>query len=162
MSLPYRMNVGAVLFARDGRVLVARRAPGTAASGAWQFPQGGIDADEAPAQAVLRELAEEIGTARATVLAEHPNWLTYDFPEEVQRAAMRGRYRGQSQRWFALRFDGTDDEIRLDATPHIEFDAWRWVDLADTPALAVGFKRPVYEEVVRSFARFSVGLTAAG
>ena len=154
MTLPYRLNVGAVLFAPDGRVLVARRAPGNTASGAWQFPQGGIDSDEPPEHAVLRELAEEIGTTQATIIGEHPDWLSYDFPPHVQKAAMRGRYRGQSQRWFALRFQGTESDIRLDSTPHQEFDAWRWIELADAPSVAVDFKRPIYEAVSRSFARF--------
>lgn len=159
MTLPYRPNVGAVLFARDGRVLIARRAPGNSAIGAWQFPQGGIDAGETPEQAVMRELMEEIGTDRATIVGEHAEWLTYDFPADVQPRVMRGRFRGQSQRWFALRFDGADGDIRLDATPHVEFDAWRWIDLAEAPSMAVGFKRPVYEVVSRSFARFSAGFS---
>lgn len=162
MSLPYRLNAGAVLFARDGRVLVARRSPGSAASGAWQFPQGGIDAGETPRTAVLRELGEEIGTDRATIVGEHPDWLSYDFPPDVQKAAMRGRYRGQSQRWFALRFDGRESDIKLDAVPHQEFDAWRWIDLAEAPALAVAFKRPTYEVVSRSFARFASGVFPPG
>lgn len=156
MTLPYRMNVGAVLIGRDGRVLIARRAPGTPARGAWQFPQGGIDRGESPEVAVMRELGEEIGTTRATIVGEHPDWLQYDFPPEVQRAVMRGRFRGQSQRWFALRFEGTDADIRLDADAHQEFDAWRWIDLAEAPGLAVEFKRPVYEVVCRSFAGLAV------
>ena len=155
MTLPYRVNVGAVLFGRDGRVLIARRAPGNAAAGAWQFPQGGIDEGEDPASAVLRELAEEIGTDRATILGEHPEWLTYDFPPDVQESAMRGRYQGQKQRWFALRFEGEEADIRLDATPHPEFDAWRWIALSEAPAIAPGFKQAIYEEVSRAFARFA-------
>ena len=156
MTLPYRLNVGAVLFNRDGRVLVARRARGNAASGAWQFPQGGIDEGEDPAVAVLRELAEEIGTDRATIVGEHPGWLTYDFPPDVQKTAMGGRYRGQRQRWFALRFTGEEADIRLDATPHQEFDAWRWIALSDATAIAPSFKRDVYAEVSRSFSRFAM------
>ena len=156
MTLPYRLNVGAVLFNRDGQVLIARRAAGNAASGAWQFPQGGIDEGEAPDVAVLRELAEEIGTDRAAIIGEHPEWLTYDFPADVQKSVMRGRFRGQRQRWVALRFEGEDADIRLDATPHQEFDAWRWIALSGTPAVAPGFKREIYEVVSRSFARFAV------
>ena len=154
MTLPYRLNVGAVLFGRDRQVLIARRAAGNTASGAWQFPQGGIDDGEEPARAVLRELAEEIGTARATIIGQHPDWLDYDFPADVQKSVMRGRFRGQRQRWFALRFDGEDADIRLDATPHQEFDAWRWIPLQDSPAIAPGFKREIYDVVARSFARF--------
>jgi len=158
MTLPYRPNVGAVLFARDGRVLVARRtdmpnAEGPA--GGWQLPQGGMDEGEDPRAAVLRELAEEIGTDKAEILGEHPDWLTYDLPPELIGVALKGRWRGQKQKWFALRFTGTDADIRLDADPHPEFDAWRWTDLAGIPALAVAFKRPIYEVLARDFAHFA-------
>ena len=158
-ALPYRPNVGAVLFNRDGLVLVARRADFPNAEGApggWQMPQGGIDDDEDPRGAVLRELAEEIGTDRAEIIGEHPAWMTYDLPPELLGRALGGRYRGQRQRWFALRFLGTDQEIRLDADPDPEFDAWRWVHLAELPALAVPFKRDIYEVLAVSFARFAL------
>ncbi len=154
-DLPYRPNVGAVLFNADGRVFVARRADFPNAegpAGGWQLPQGGIDAGEDPRGAVLRELAEEIGTDRAEIIGEHPEWLTYDLPADLIGVALRGRWRGQRQRWFALRFTGTDSDIRLDADPHPEFDAWRWAELAELPALAVEFKRPIYEILARSFA----------
>jgi putative (di)nucleoside polyphosphate hydrolase len=157
-ELPYRPNVGAVLFHRDGRVFVARRADlpnAEGAPGGWQLPQGGIDEAEDPRAAVLRELAEEIGTGRAEIMAEHPEWLTYDLPPHLVGVALHGRYRGQRQRWFALRFIGEDRDIRLDLDPHPEFDAWRWTALAELPALAVAFKRPIYETLARSFARFA-------
>jgi len=166
-ALPYRCNVGAALFNDAGRVLVARRA-GTAnaegPAGGWQLPQGGIDADEDPRRAVLRELAEEIGTDRADIIGEHPDWLTYDLPPELVGVALGGRYRGQRQRWFALAFTGGDADIRLDLDPHPEFDAWRWAPLASLPALAVPFKRPIYEILAVSFARFAEpsGLPPAG
>lgn len=156
--LPYRPNVGAVLFNHAGLVLVARRAdlPNTEApAGGWQLPQGGIDEGEDPRQAVLRELAEEIGTDRAEVIGEHDEWLTYDLPAELVGVALKGRFRGQRQRWFALRFMGQDSDIRLDQDPHPEFDAWRWAPLAELPDLAVTWKRPIYEALVRSFARFA-------
>ena len=156
-ALPYRPNVGAVLFDRRGRVFVARRADlpqGDGVPGAWQLPQGGIDPDEDPAKAVLRELREEIGTDRAEVIGEHPNWLTYDLPPELVGKALGGRYRGQRQRWFALRFTGSDADIRLDLDPHPEFDAWRWIPLQQLPSLAVAFRRPIYEILAQSFARF--------
>ena len=159
-SLPYRPNVGAVLFNRDGLVLVARRADlpnAEAPAGGWQLPQGGIDEGEDPRQAVLRELAEEIGTDRAEVIGEHDAWLTYDLPPELLGVALKGRFRGQKQRWFALRFLGVDGDIRLDADPHPEFDAWRWVELGELPGLAVPFKREIYEVLVQSFARFAAG-----
>jgi putative (di)nucleoside polyphosphate hydrolase len=156
--LPYRPNVGAVLFNRAGLVLVARRADlpnAEAPAGGWQLPQGGIDDGEDPRQAVLRELAEEIGTGRAEVIGEHDVWLTYDLPPELVGVALKGRFRGQRQRWFALRFTGEDSDIRLDLDPHPEFDAWRWVELAALPDLAVPFKRAIYEVLVESFARFA-------
>ena len=159
MTLPYRPNVGAVLFDHRGLVFVARRADlpnAEGAPGGWQLPQGGIDEHEDPRAAVLRELAEEIGTDRATIIGEHPDWLTYDLPPELLGRALGGRYRGQRQRWFAMRFTGTDADIRLDLDPHPEFDAWRWTPLQDLPGLAVGFKRPIYDVLAASFARFAV------
>jgi putative (di)nucleoside polyphosphate hydrolase len=147
-----------VLFNAAGLVLVARRADlpnAEGAPGGWQLPQGGMDEGEDPAVAVLRELEEEIGTARAEILAEHPRWLTYDLPAELVGKALGGKYRGQLQKWFALRFTGEEADIRLDLDPHPEFDAWRWARLAELPALAVAFKRPIYEDLAREFARFA-------
>jgi putative (di)nucleoside polyphosphate hydrolase len=159
-ALPYRPNVGAVLFNHAGLVLVARRTDlpnAEAPAGGWQLPQGGIDDGENPRQAVLRELAEEIGTNRAEVIGEHDAWLAYDLPPELVGVALQGRFSGQRQRWFALRFTGQDSDIRLDLDPHPEFDAWRWARLAELPGLAVPFKRPIYEILVTSFARFAGG-----
>jgi putative (di)nucleoside polyphosphate hydrolase len=157
-TLPYRPNVGAVLFNRSGRVFVARRADlpnAEGEAGGWQLPQGGIDRGEDPRTAVLRELAEEIGTDRAEIIGEHPDWLIYDLPSHLLGVALGGRYRGQRQRWFALRFTGKDADIRLDADPDPEFDAWRWADLAELPILAVDFKRAIYQTLAESFARFA-------
>jgi len=155
--LPYRRNVGAVLFNAAGQVLVARRAllpDAEAPPMGWQLPQGGIDEDEDPRAAILRELGEEIGTSNVEILGEHDDWLTYDLPPELIGRAFKGRFRGQRQKWFALKFLGVDSDIRLDADPHPEFDAWRWTDLTELPALAVGFKRPIYEILARDFARY--------
>ena len=157
-TLPYRPNVGAVLFNQAGLVWVGRRRQHPtqeAAPGGWQLPQGGIDPDEDPAQAVLRELAEEIGTDRAEIIAEHPEWLTYDLPREIVGKALGGKYRGQRQRWFALRFTGLDSDVNLEAEAHPEFDAWRWAPLAELPSLAVPFKRDIYEILARSFAHLA-------
>ncbi|MBK1657259.1 RNA pyrophosphohydrolase [Paracraurococcus ruber] len=155
MDLPYRLCVGAALFNREGRVLVARRADlpnAEGAPGGWQLPQGGIDAGEDPRVAIFRELEEEIGTARAEVIAEHPDWLHYDLPPSLLGKALGGKYRGQKQRWFALRFLGEDGDIRLDLDPHPEFDAWRWARLEELPSLAVAFKREIYTVLARDFA----------
>jgi len=157
-TLPYRPNVGAVLFNRDGLVWIGRRRQHPtqeAAPGGWQLPQGGIDPAEDPAIAVLRELAEEIGTDRAEIIAEHPEWLTYDLPREIVGKALGGKYRGQRQRWYALRFVGADADINLEAEEHPEFDQWRWAHLSELPELAVPFKRDIYEILVRSFASFA-------
>jgi putative (di)nucleoside polyphosphate hydrolase len=158
-ALPYRLNVGAVLFNKAGLVLVARRAKfpnSEGAPGGWQLPQGGIDENENPRTAIFRELAEEIGTANAEIIGEHPEWHSYDLPDALIGTAFKGRYRGQRQRWFALRFLGADADIRLDADPHPEFDAWRWTELSDLPGLAVRFKRPIYEVLSRDFARYAI------
>ena len=158
MTLPYRDNVGALLFNGTGQVLVARRADlpnAEGAAGGWQLPQGGMDAGEDPAIAVFRELEEEIGTAQAEILAEHPRWLFYDLPAALIGKALGGKYRGQRQKWFALRFLGRDADIRLDLDPHPEFDAWRWAALTELPALAVDFKRAIYDDLVQEFAHFA-------
>jgi putative (di)nucleoside polyphosphate hydrolase len=157
-SLPYRPNVGAVLFNADGLVFIGRRRQHPtqeAAPGGWQLPQGGIDANEDPRVAIFRELAEEIGTDRAEIIGEHPQWLTYDLPAEIVGTALGGKYRGQRQRWFALRFIGDDADINLQAEEHPEFDTWRWARLDELPDLAVPFKRAIYETLVVSFARFA-------
>ncbi len=159
-DLPYRPNVGAVLFNRDGLVLVARRADlpnAEGAAGGWQLPQGGMDPGEDPAVAVLREMEEEIGTRNAEVIAEHPEWLRYDLPDHLIGVALGGKWRGQAQKWFALRFLGEDSEIRLDLDPHPEFDAWKWAPLAELPAMAVPFKRAIYERLAVDFAPFAGG-----
>jgi putative (di)nucleoside polyphosphate hydrolase len=160
-GLPYRLNVGAALFNRDGRVLVARRANLANAEGpfgGWQLPQGGIDEHEDPAAAVLRELGEEIGTENAEIIGEHPDWMSYDLPRHLLGTLHKSgvKYRGQRQKWFALRFLGQDADIRLDLDPHPEFDAWRWADLAELPGLAVDFKRPIYQVLARDFARYAI------
>ncbi len=149
MPLPYRLNVGAVLFGPDGRVFVGKRA---GFPGAWQLPQGGIDEGEDPRAAVLRELLEEVGTDKAQIMGEHAEWLTYDLPPELMGVAWGGKYRGQRQKWFALRFLGADSDIDLEADSHPEFEAWKWVALSELPALAVAFKRDIYEMIARDFA----------
>jgi putative (di)nucleoside polyphosphate hydrolase len=159
-ELPYRASVGAVLFNQNGLVFVARRVdrPSVERSvGYWQLPQGGIDAGEDPRAAVFRELEEETGIRQATVLSGHPDWLTYDLPPHLLGIAWCGRYRGQRQRWFAMRFEGDDRDIRLDLDPHPEFDAWQWVRLSELPSLAAPFKRAIYVVLADSFERFARG-----
>ncbi len=156
-ELPYRPNVGAVLFNAAGRVFVGRRADlPSGAPASWQLPQGGIDEGEDPRAAVLREIGEEVGTDRVTILEEYPSWLTYDLPPDLASTAFRGRFRGQRQKWFALRFHGADEDIVLDRDPHPEFIAWRWAELGELPALAVPFKREIYTALARHFAHLAV------
>lgn len=147
-AMPYRPCVGIVLLNDEGQVFVGRRSDTEGEN--WQMPQGGIDAGESPREAAIRELREEVGTDAAEILAETPDWLTYDLPRELVGKVWRGRWRGQKQKWVAMRFLGADADIRLDAHER-EFDAWRWVDIETLPALIVAFKRPVYEAVVRAF-----------
>ena len=165
-GLPYRPCVGIALFNREGRVLIGRRGrdagPEHVMDGlAWQMPQGGIDPGEAPSDAALRELYEETNVAAAQVvrLGETADWLAYDLPPDVIKQAWKGRYRGQTQRWFAFGFTGEDAQIDVAApgggAHRAEFDAWRWEALAETPNLIVPFKRPVYERVAAAFSRLT-------
>lgn len=146
---PYRTGVGAVLFNNDGLVFVARRI--NTSVDAWQMPQGGVKAGEKRRAAVLRELAEEIGTDKVEIIAKTSRKLCYDLPEEFAAQVWGGKYKGQKQRWFALRFTGTDSDIDLAACDHPEFDAWRWVPIDDLPELAISFKRRIYREIVAEF-----------
>jgi putative (di)nucleoside polyphosphate hydrolase len=144
----YRQCVGIMLMNGHGNVLVARRAdmPRTPA---WQMPQGGIDWGETPREAAMRELEEEIGTKKAEIVAES-SWMTYDFPVEVAPRVWGGRFCGQRQKWFLMRFTGCDADIDL-GSKHPEFDAFRWIDPEELPALIVAFKRQIYVDVVSEF-----------
>ena len=156
LDLPYRPCVGIMLISRRGLVWVGRRRPKWAGDGfahIWQMPQGGITAGESAAAAALRELEEETGVTSVKLLAEAPGWFSYDLPDELLGIALKGRYRGQRQKWFAMRFEGDDAEI--DIAPRrghkAEFDAWRWADAAEMPGLIVPFKRQIYADVVAAF-----------
>jgi len=146
-QLPYRRGVGILLLNRAGQVFVAQRID---TPGAWQMPQGGIDGGESPREAAVRELEEETSICGARPLAESRDWIRYDLPLDLVPRVWRGEYRGQEQKWFAMAFEGAESDIDI-ATEHPEFDAWRWVCLADLPRLIVDFKRPLYEAVVAEF-----------
>lgn len=150
----YRPNVGVVLFNRDGKVWLGRRA-GALGPNVWQFPQGGVDRGEDLLDAAKRELAEETGVVSTEYLARTPDWITYDFPADSMGSKSLKGWRGQRQVWFALRFTGEDAEIDLAAHHHIEFDDWRWADLGDALELVVPFKREAYEQVVAAFREFA-------
>lgn len=146
--LPYRPCVGLMLLNPHAQVFVAQRVD--VRGGAWQMPQGGIDPGEDPRQAALRELKEEIGTDNAEILAESRTWHRYDLPRHLVPRIWGGRYRGQSQKWFALLFHGRDEEIDLEAHEP-EFQTWCWADLQRLPDMIVPFKRDVYDQVIAEF-----------
>lgn len=157
----YRPCVGVVLFNHEGLVFIGRRRnkglPVHVSGGReWQMPQGGIDQGETPFEAALRELREETNVGSVSPLGETAQWYSYDLPPGAK--SWKGKFQGQKQKWFALRFTGGEDEIDIDRPgggAHApEFDAWKWERLELLPALVVPFKRPVYELVVRDFARF--------
>lgn len=147
-TLPYRPCVGVTLINRQGLVFVARRID--TEMEAWQMPQGGIDEGEDPATAALRELEEEVGTNKAEIIAETKDWLQYDLPHDLIGKVWKGRYRGQRQKWFAMRFLGDDTDINLE-TEHPEFCAWKWERLERLPNLIVPFKRKIYQDIVSEF-----------
>jgi len=150
-SLPYRPCAGVMLLNRDGRVFVGQRLDSTLE--AWQMPQGGIDPGEDALEAAFRELWEETGVARhhAELIAEAPEELQYDLPDDLIGKVWKGKWRGQRQRWFLLRFLGEDSDIDI-ATAHPEFRAWRWSEPADLPELIVPFKRALYTRLLELFA----------
>ena len=161
-DLPYRDCVGVAVFNREGKVFIARRLQEgdpeeTAVHGSpWQMPQGGIDKGEAPAETARRELFEETSIRSIQQLDELRDWVYYDIPDDiVAEGGLKGKYRGQRQRWLAFLFTGEDNEINV-ATPgngnEAEFDRWRWEDLARLPQLIVPFKRQAYEQVCAAFA----------
>ncbi len=143
----YRPCVGIMMLNEAGRVWIGER---IGRGGAWQMPQGGIETGETPRQAALRELKEEVGTDNVLLLAESRAWLSYDLPPATAGGLWRGRYRGQTQKWFACRFAGHDREIDI-AVGTPEFTAWRWAAIAELPDLAVEFKRDVYRQLVAEF-----------
>ena len=142
---PYRPCVGIILLNGDGHVFVGQRIDSSVE--AWQMPQGGIDDGETPLQAGMREMLEEVGTNNAVYIGEYPDWLDYDIPVELADRLWAGRYRGQTQKWLAFRFSGDDSEIDI-ATDHAEFQEWKWAAPDALPAMAVPFKRHVYETVL--------------
>ncbi|MBB6181545.1 RNA pyrophosphohydrolase [Pseudorhizobium flavum] len=166
-DLPYRRCVGVMVLNHDGLVWAGRRIPegNSEYDGSpqlWQMPQGGIDKGEDPLEAAYRELYEETGIETVCLLGQSRDWINYDLPHHLIGIGLKGKYRGQTQRWFAFRFEGDEHEIRINPPPgdHApEFDAWEWKPMDELPGLIIPFKRKVYERVVSEFAH--LGKTAA-
>ncbi|MCO6184811.1 RNA pyrophosphohydrolase [Rhizobium sp. L1K21] len=158
-DLPYRPCVGVMVLNAQGLVWAGRRiAIGNSeydgSPQLWQMPQGGIDKGEDPREAAYRELYEETGMKSVSLLEEAPEWFNYDLPQHLIGIGLKGKYRGQTQRWFAFRFEGDESEIQINPPPGghtAEFDQWDWLPMQELPDLIVPFKRPVYEQVVNAF-----------
>lgn len=158
-TLPYRRCVGVMVLNREGLVWAGRRiveddSEVSDTSQLWQMPQGGIDKGEEPLTAARRELYEETGMKSVSLIAEAPRWIDYDLPRHLVGIALKGKYRGQTQKWFAFRFEGGDGEIAINPPPDghpAEFDEWAWKKLRDFPDIVVPFKRKTYEELIATF-----------
>lgn len=162
-DLPYRLCVGVMVLNREGLVWVGQRlSDGNSESDGtpqlWQMPQGGIDEGEDPRAAAYRELFEETGIRSVSLIEEAPDWIYYDLPAHLIGIGLKGKYRGQKQRWFAFRFEGNESEINIDHPPegqHQEFSAWDWKPMDELPSLIVSFKKDAYEQVVKAFAHLA-------
>ena len=156
-QLPLRRCVGIFLLNPNNKVWIGRRISKSHDNPdgpfIWQMPQGGIDKGENPEQAALRELQEETGITSASIVQTASRWFDYELPKELWGKALKGKYRGQTQQWFAMRFEGNEAEINIDEKPEqkAEFDQWRWEHPKELPSLIVPFKRRVYEQVVEEF-----------
>jgi putative (di)nucleoside polyphosphate hydrolase len=154
-TLPYRPCVGIVLLNAKGRIWIGRRFDDLVSEEhqlRWQMPQGGIDKGEDPKVAAFRELYEETGVSSAKIIAESKSWIQYDLPPEAVGNAMKGKFRGQEQKWFAMRFTGDEREINLNLDGHKpEFDAWRWATAGEVLDEIVAFKREAYRAVIAEF-----------
>ena len=150
-SLPYRPAAGVMLLNHDGKVWVGQRLDSTLE--AWQMPQGGLDPGEAAEDGALRELEEETGISRdkVEILARAPGELLYDLPDDLLGKIWKGKWRGQRQSWFLMRFTGEDTDVNLE-TPEPEFRAWKWADPQELPALIVPFKQGLYRDILTAFA----------
>jgi putative (di)nucleoside polyphosphate hydrolase len=147
-QLPYRPSVGLMLLNKDNKVFVGKRIDSKVE--AWQMPQGGIDEGEDALEAARRELKEEIGTCNVEVITMSQEWFFYDIPDYLVPKLWNGQYRGQKQKWFLMRFLGTDAEINI-KTEHPEFSSWRWAEFEILPEIIVPFKKQLYLDVINAF-----------
>ncbi|MEQ1790446.1 MAG: RNA pyrophosphohydrolase, partial [Rickettsiales bacterium] len=150
-NLPYRPCVGIMLLNDKNHVFVGKRID--TKSEAWQMPQGGIDDEEEPVAAAMREMLEETGTNKATIIAESSQWHDYDLPEHLVPLLWNGRFRGQRQKWFCLRFTGNDSDININ-TENPEFCEWQWTEMQNVPNLIVPFKQKLYQNIVSEFTQY--------
>jgi putative (di)nucleoside polyphosphate hydrolase len=152
-DLPYRPCAGVMLLNSERRVFVGQRMDSS--SEAWQMPQGGIDKGEDAETAAFRELEEETGIAssKASLVAKASRELVYDLPDELIGKIWKGKYRGQRQSWFLMRFEGSDDDVNIE-TSHQEFRAWKWTEPTTLPELIVPFKKRLYEELLVEFSGY--------
>jgi len=145
---PYRNCVGLLVINKNGDVFIGKRIDSNL--NAWQMPQGGIEADEDPKTAGIREMEEEIGTKNAELIGEMSEWLNYDIPENLSHRLWNGKYKGQTQKWLAFKFLGDDSELNI-KTKVPEFKEWKWENHKNLPSLAVPFKRDIYKKVIKEF-----------
>lgn len=150
-KLPYRMGVGIMLINDKKEVFTGRRID--TRSEAWQMPQGGIDKGEVPSEAVFREMEEEIGTNKAEIIAQSEGWYSYDLPKRLVPNLWGGKYRGQKQKWFIMRFTGDDSDINIE-TKHPEFCQWKWIKADILTEVIVPFKKQLYSEVMEEFKQY--------
>lgn len=163
-ELPIRTGVGILLLDRRGRVFIGRRSPRWSPRDQfWHMPQGGVEKGEHHEATALRELAEETGITDCEIIGVMPGWVRYDLPHDLLGIALKGRYRGQRMRWYAMRFTGRDNDVDLNPRGRMraEFDDWRWEKPERIPALTIPYKRVLYEQVIEHFAAQITGLRAA-
>jgi len=147
-KLPHRPCAGIMLLNSDNQVFVAKRIDTLVE--AWQMPQGGIDEGEDPKEAAIRELEEETGITNASIIAEYEGWLSYDLPEELYGKVWKGKYGGQTMKWFVMRYSGQDKDINIE-TEHPEFSEWKWTDMNKLPDMIVPFKKNLYQKLADKF-----------
>jgi len=147
-KLPYRRCAGIMLLNKSGKVFVARRID--TAIEAWQMPQGGIDEGEKPLDAATRELEEETGVTNVSVIGEYEEWLTYDLPDDLYGKVWKGKYGGQTMKWFVMRYNGEDSEINIE-TEHAEFSIWKWAEMSTLENIIIPFKKEIYKKLAEKF-----------
>ncbi len=151
LTLPFRPGVGMMIIDKNNRIFVGRRVDSK--TNGWQMPQGGIDLGETPSTAALREMAEEIGSNKGQIIAESKKWYSYRLPTFLVNKLWDGKYCGQRQKWFLIRFTGQDSDINI-KTKHPEFVSWRWMEPHELLDNIIPFKHKLYSKVITEFKEF--------